>query len=106
MLTEFARVLTPEGLLLMSSPNRRLYSDARNYVNPYHQRELYRDDLSRLLAKRFPAQRWHHQRVAYWSGIWPEGNTESPIAGALERSAKRTPHARRIDRRSRRSKSR
>ena len=84
MLTEFARVLTPEGLLLMSSPNRRLYSDARNYVNPYHLRELYRDDLGRLLAKRFPAQRWHHQRLAYWSGIWTEGNAESPIAGAVE----------------------
>jgi len=80
MLTEFARVLTPEGLLLMSSPNRRLYSDARNYVNPYHLRELYRDDLGRLLAKRFPAQRWHHQRVAYWSGIWTEADA-SPIAG-------------------------
>src|SRR5207244_4718953 len=80
MLTEFARVLTPEGLLLMSSPNRRLYSDARNYVNPYHQRELYRDDLARLLAKRFPAQRWHHQRLSYWSGIWSEADA-SPIAG-------------------------
>src|SRR5439155_24339626 len=57
MLIEFARVLTPDGLLLMSSPNRRLYSDARNYVNNYHLQELYRDDLARLLAKRFPAQR-------------------------------------------------
>jgi len=80
MLIEFARVLTPDGLLLMSSPNRRLYSDARNYVNPYHLQELYRDDLGRLLAKRFPAQRWHHQRVAYWSGIWTEADA-SPIAG-------------------------
>src|SRR5438093_3677742 len=40
MLIEFARVLTPDGLLLMSSPNRRLYSDGRNYVNPHHLREL------------------------------------------------------------------
>lgn len=72
MLIEFARVLTPDGLLLVSSPNKRLYSDARNYVNKYHLQELYRDDLGRLLAKRFPAQRWHHQRLAYWSGIWTE----------------------------------
>ena len=79
MLIEFARVLTPDGLLLMSSPNRRLYSDARNYVNPYHLQELYRDDLARVLAKRFPAQRWHHQRLAYWSGIWTETDA-SPIA--------------------------
>jgi SAM-dependent methyltransferase len=84
MLIELARVLTPDGLLLMSSPNRRLYSDVRNYVNPYHLQELYRDDLSRLLAKRFPAQRWYHQRLAYWSGIWPEGNAESAVAAAME----------------------
>src|SRR3989475_4590438 len=84
MLIEFARVLTPDGVLVMSSPNRRLYSDARNYVNPYHLQELYRDDLARLLAKRFPAQRWHHQRLSYWSGIWSEADAESPIAGAVE----------------------
>jgi SAM-dependent methyltransferase len=72
MLSEFARVLTPDGMLIISSPNKRLYSDARGYVNPYHVRELYRDDLARLLGKRFPAQRWYHQRMACWSGIWPE----------------------------------
>lgn len=72
MLAEFARVLVPEGLLVVSSPNRRLYSDARNYVNPFHLRELYRDELARLLGRRFPAQRWYHQRLACWSGIWPD----------------------------------
>src|SRR5208283_2387821 len=72
MLSEFARVLAPDGLLVISSPNKRLYSDARDYVNPYHLRELYRDELSQLLGRRFPAQRWYHQRLAYWSGIWSE----------------------------------
>jgi SAM-dependent methyltransferase len=85
MLIEFARVLTPDGLLVISSPNKRLYSDARSYVNKYHLQELYRDDLGRLLAKRFPAQRWHHQRLAYWSGIWTEREAESaPVPGAVE----------------------
>src|SRR5271157_2796787 len=62
MLSEFARVLAPDGLLIISSPNKRLYSDARDYVNPFHLHELYRDDLARLLGRRFPAQRWFHQR--------------------------------------------
>jgi SAM-dependent methyltransferase len=85
MLIEFARVLTADGLLVISSPNRRLYSDARNYVNKYHLQELYRDDLGRLLTRRFPAQRWHHQRLSYWSGIWTEGQGESaPAPGAVE----------------------
>ena len=74
MLEEFARVLKPDGLLVVSSPNKHLYSDARNYANEFHLHELYRDGLSELLASRFPAQRWHHQGVSSWSGIWAEGS--------------------------------
>src|SRR6185369_460506 len=72
MLAEFARVLKPAGLLIISSPNKRLYSDARDYANEFHRHELYRDGLSALLAKAFPAQRWFHQQVASWSSIWSE----------------------------------
>jgi SAM-dependent methyltransferase len=78
MLAEFARVLKPEGLLIISSPNKRLYSDAREYVNEFHRHELYRDGLAALLASSFPAQSWYHQRVAPWSEIWPE----HPMDGA------------------------
>jgi SAM-dependent methyltransferase len=85
MLTEFARVLAPEGLLVLSSPNKRLYSDAREYANPFHLRELYRDDLARLLDTRFRAQRWYHQRLAYWSAIWSERGADGP--GAADAAA-------------------
>ena len=74
MLDEFARVLKRDGLLVVSSPNKRLYSDARNYVNEFHLHELYRAGLFELLGKHFPAQRWHHQGVSSWSGIWAEGS--------------------------------
>lgn len=82
MLSEFARVLTPEGFLIMSSPNKRLYSDERQYVNPYHLHELYRDDLARLLGARFPAQLWHHQRLSFWSAIWAEREAGALLGGA------------------------
>lgn len=82
MLIEFARVLTPEGLLIMSSPNKRLYSDERQYVNKFHLQELYRDELARLLSRRFPAQRWHHQRLGYWSGIWAERESAAALSSA------------------------
>jgi hypothetical protein len=44
---------------------------------------LYRDDLARLLSPRFPAQRWYHQRLAFWSGIWAERGEEQ---GAMRRA--------------------
>ena len=74
MLAEFARVLKPDGVLVVSSPNKRLYSDERGYVNEFHRHELYRDGFRSLLARWFPAQRWHHQRLAFLSGIWAEAD--------------------------------
>jgi SAM-dependent methyltransferase len=87
MLSEFARVLAPDGILVISSPNKRLYSDARAYVNPFHLQELYRDDLTRLLRARFPAQHWYHQRLAFWSGIWAEPGEEQGALRRAERGA-------------------
>src|ERR1700682_331728 len=85
MLAEFARVLKPDGLLVISSPNKRLYSDARGYVNEFHRHELYREGLAALMAESFPAQSWYHQRVTPWSAIWPEhpaGGAEAWIGDA------------------------
>jgi hypothetical protein len=72
MVAEFARVLSPGGIVVISSPNKRLYSDERSYVNEFHLHELYRDGLARLLTPAFSAQRWHHQSIGTWSGIWSE----------------------------------
>ncbi len=80
MLAEFARVLNRDGLLVISSPNKYLYSDARSYVNEFHRHELYRDGLATLLAPHFPEQSWYHQRVAPWSSIWPEDPMDSAQA--------------------------
>ena len=72
MLDEFARVLAPGGILILSSPNRPEYSDARSYANPFHRHELDRDELSQLLQPGFSAQRWFHQRRYLGSAIWSE----------------------------------
>jgi SAM-dependent methyltransferase len=77
MVSEFSRVLKADGLLVISSPNRRLYSEARNYVNEFHVHELDRDDLAGLLTPGFPAQRWLRQRLICWSGIWRETEGEA-----------------------------
>lgn len=71
-LDEIKRVLTPSGLLIMSSPNRAEYSDARGYTNQFHVRELYRAELAGLLGARFRCLSWFSQRNAFVSMIAPE----------------------------------
>ncbi|EGV44393.1 class I SAM-dependent methyltransferase [Bizionia argentinensis JUB59] len=53
MLTEIKRVLRPEGTLLISSPDKHFYSDLRKYTNPFHIKELYKDEFIDLLSIRF-----------------------------------------------------
>jgi ubiquinone/menaquinone biosynthesis C-methylase UbiE len=72
-LDELARVLAPDGVLLLSCPNKLEYSDKRNYANEFHVKELYRDELAALVAARFPHASWYGQRPTFYSVIAPEG---------------------------------
>ena len=72
MLDEFRRVLAPDGTLIISSPNKAIYSDATGYTNHFHVRERTRDELASMLAPRFPQQVWHGQRVLAQSMLWSE----------------------------------
>ena len=72
MLAEFARVLAPGGILILSSPNRPEYSVARDYANPFHLCELDRDGLAQRLDAQFPARQWFGQRRYLGSAIWSE----------------------------------
>ena len=72
MIAEFARVLSPRGVLVLSSPNRSQYSDARGYRNPFHLHELDRGELDTLLRAAFPVRRWFRQRRYVGSALWSE----------------------------------
>jgi hypothetical protein len=45
--------LTPDGILIVSSPNRVVYSEAPHRVNPFHARELSREEFTALLRRAF-----------------------------------------------------
>jgi SAM-dependent methyltransferase len=77
MLAEIARVLTADGVLVMSAPNPVEYSTARNYRNPFHLHEPDRAELAALLNGAFPAQRWFRQRRYFGSAVWSEAPGES-----------------------------
>jgi ubiquinone/menaquinone biosynthesis C-methylase UbiE len=90
-LDEALRVLRPGGVLILSCPNKLEYSDKRNFVNPFHTRELYRDELAALLAPRFAHALWFRQRASFFSLIWPEGEpSRSELFEVSEDSAETT----------------
>jgi SAM-dependent methyltransferase len=72
MLAEFRRVLAPGGALIISSPNKVIYSEETGYSNKFHVRELTRDELAAMLGSRFPQQAWYGQRVLAQSLLWSE----------------------------------
>ncbi len=66
---ECARVLVPEGTLIVSSPNRPVYSGEHS-LNPYHKVEFDEDELTDLLHSRFRETRLYSQfpqSAAWWS---------------------------------------
>jgi len=91
LLAEFRRVLKPDGFLLLSSPDKAVYSDAQNNVNEFHVRELYRDELEALVARHFPACRLLGQKLMFHSAIWSLGNLETVSLDQLAAGKKHSP---------------
>jgi ubiquinone/menaquinone biosynthesis C-methylase UbiE/predicted nucleic acid-binding Zn-ribbon protein len=67
MMSEIRRVLRPSGLLVISSPNKLHYSVEPDYHNPYHVKELFREEFTTLVGRYFPHHRLFGQRVVHGS---------------------------------------
>ena len=52
-MTELRRVLRPGGFVIMSSPERDVYSPAGSAPNPHHVHELTHDEFAALLHQHF-----------------------------------------------------
>jgi SAM-dependent methyltransferase len=70
LLAGFARVLEIDGALIISSPDKRTYSDLAGFRNEFHVRELYREELLDLLKPHFPHVRLYAQKLLFQSALW------------------------------------
>jgi len=80
MLREFRRVLARDGFLLISSPDKAVYTEQLKNDNPFHLRELYRQELEDLLETEFPAVRLLGHKLAFHSMIWPLAPAQADCA--------------------------
>jgi glycosyltransferase involved in cell wall biosynthesis/SAM-dependent methyltransferase len=71
MMRDIKRILRPGGVVVISSPDRRQYSDLPDYHNPFHARELYREEFEQLLKSHFQQAALVGQRVRAGSVIGP-----------------------------------
>lgn len=53
MMEEIRRVLKPDGILIISSPDKKYYSIIPNYNNPFHVKELFEVEFKELVKKYF-----------------------------------------------------
>jgi len=70
LLAGFRRVLRPGGFLLISTPDKAVYTDKMGNRNAFHVSELYRDEFEALLRRHFSAIRLAGQKLGFHSAIW------------------------------------
>jgi len=69
-LAEVKRLLVPGGLLVISTPNKLVYSDQPGYRNQFHLREFRADEFRAFLRERFHNVEFLGQRVFSTSALW------------------------------------
>ena len=93
LLEEIRRVLRPDGLLVISTPNRTYYTEERKEVNPFHVREFNFEEFLALLKHSFAYVEiafQNHVASLYVGDPRQERSLRSetePAEGDLERSA-------------------
>jgi GT2 family glycosyltransferase/glycosyltransferase involved in cell wall biosynthesis/SAM-dependent methyltransferase len=71
-LKETSRLLKEDGLLIISSPNKNIYTIKNNYNNPFHKKELDLSQFNHLLKSQFKNVDLFAQRQTCGSVILPQ----------------------------------
>lgn len=79
-LMEVCRVLKEDGLFIISTPNKKIYSDLYNYHNEFHIKEFYEDEFCSFLKKGFKNVKLFYQFFEVASVI---GNKKDSVGSAV-----------------------
>jgi len=79
MFKEIRRALRPGGLLIMSSPDKKYYSDIPKKQNPFHVKELYADEFEALCSRHFRHTAFYSQNSANGNSVVTRGKDFSPL---------------------------
>lgn len=60
-LNQIARILKKDGILIMSTPNKEIYSDLFDYHNEFHIKEFYKDEFLDFLHQKFENIKLYNQ---------------------------------------------
>jgi ubiquinone/menaquinone biosynthesis C-methylase UbiE len=69
MMSEIKRVLKPEGIVIISTPDKYYYSDVRKFNNEYHVKELYKNEFLALVSKKFKNVQLLSQKYVNWNSV-------------------------------------
>ena len=81
---EIKRVLKDDGILIMSSPDKRTYSDIPHFINPFHVHELYFDEFDALISKYFTYSKYWYQGMYTDTYIYDKENAKGRMGGRIE----------------------
>lgn len=63
MFLEIKRILKQDGILIMSTPDKKYYTDLTGQINPYHVKELYFDEFESLILNYFIHAKFYVQKA-------------------------------------------
>lgn len=78
-LKEVKRVLKRTGVLIMSTPNKMVYTDKSGYQNPFHVCEFYPDEFKDYLAQEFEHVKIYNQTLDTVSTILDQTKMDGKV---------------------------
>jgi ubiquinone/menaquinone biosynthesis C-methylase UbiE len=75
MITEIKRVLKPDGVFIISTPDKYVYTDLKGVKNKFHVKELYKKEFVELIKRFFSNTTILNQKFITGSYIYNESST-------------------------------